>query len=285
MSQRRQLEEHLHALGEISQILASMKTLALLETRKLTRYLGTQSRVVEGIYAAAQDFRNFFPWEPNVAEASRHVYLLIGSERGYCGDFNQALIAELQTHREGNIQGPLVIAVGHKLCARLEPEPGIAALLDGPVIAEEVEDVLGELASTLSQLQRQHGPFALSVLHHQLASPPIRVSRVLPPFRDRQPQRRTFADPPLLNLPPKTFFAELLDHYLYATLHEIFYQSLMAENHRRVEHLEAAIHRITEQSAELSLKRNMLRQEEITEEIEVILLSVEAMQDSLPRAR
>jgi F-type H+-transporting ATPase subunit gamma len=51
----------------------------------------------------------------------------------------------------------------------------------------------------------------------------------------------------------------------------------MAEHLHRVQHLDAATHRLEEQAAELSLKRNTLRQEEITEEIEVILLSTEAL--------
>ena len=55
MSRRRDLEDHLHALGDISGILRAMKNLALMETQKLTRFLGTQRRVVESIEAAAAD--------------------------------------------------------------------------------------------------------------------------------------------------------------------------------------------------------------------------------------
>jgi F-type H+-transporting ATPase subunit gamma len=53
----------------------------------------------------------------------------------------------------------------------------------------------------------------------------------------------------------------------------MFYTSLMAEHYRRVQHLEGAIDRLEQRAEELGKKRNMLRQEEITEEIEVIMLS------------
>ena len=47
----------------------------------------------------------------------------------------------------------------------------------------------------------------------------------------------------------------------------------MAENLRRVEHLEAAVRHLDKKAADLRRRCNALRQEEIIEEIEVILLS------------
>jgi F-type H+-transporting ATPase subunit gamma len=49
--------------------------------------------------------------------------------------------------------------------------------------------------------------------------------------------------------------------------------SLLAENQYRVQHLEGAVHRLNERLAELSTRAKSLRQEEITEEIEMILLA------------
>ena len=51
----------------------------------------------------------------------------------------------------------------------------------------------------------------------------------------------------------------------------------MAENQLRMQHMDSAVRRLEKTSAELVHKRNILRQEEITEEIEVIMLSVEAL--------
>ena len=47
----------------------------------------------------------------------------------------------------------------------------------------------------------------------------------------------------------------------------------MAENERRVQHLNAAVDHLDEKSLDLQRRANALRQEEIIEEIEVILLS------------
>ena len=81
----------------------------------------------------------------------------------------------------------------------------------------------------------------------------------------------------MLNLHPFAFATDLIDHHLFSLLHEVFYSSLMAENLRRFQHMDQSIQRLEKDMAELVLKRNGLRQEEITEEIEVIMLSAEAL--------
>ena len=74
------------------------------------------------------------------------------------------------------------------------------------------------------------------------------------------------------------FFSELARHYLWAQMHDVFYSSLMAENRRRLRHMEGAIRRMEGKAGEMQRKYNMLRQEESVEEIEVIMLSNDALQ-------
>ena len=80
-----------------------------------------------------------------------------------------------------------------------------------------------------------------------------------------------------MNLAAAKFFTELARHYLWAQMHDVFYSSLMAENRRRLQHMEGAIVRMAEKAGEMQRKYNMLRQEEITEQIEVIMLSSDAL--------
>lgn len=65
---------------------------------------------------------------------------------------------------------------------------------------------------------------------------------------------------------------------LFAALHQIFYDSLLAENQRRIQHVDYAVHKIERDSQARTRQRNRLRQEEITDEIEVIMLSAETRQ-------
>jgi F-type H+-transporting ATPase subunit gamma len=65
-----------------------------------------------------------------------------------------------------------------------------------------------------------------------------------------------------------------LQHYLYLGINELLMLSLLTENRFRVQHLEGAVHRLDERLGVLSTRARSLRQEEITEEIEMILLGI-----------
>ncbi|MBE9487345.1 MAG: F0F1 ATP synthase subunit gamma [Desulfuromonadales bacterium] len=273
MTRRQDLEHHRHSLGEIREIMNSMKTLAYMETRKLSRFLNAQHAAVRSIEDTAADFLSFHPETlPEVDETTR-VYLLIGTERGFCGDFNQTLVRDLEstleTHPVGN---PLLIAVGRKLHTLIENDARVTALIDGAGVVEEIAVVLNQMVRALSSLQEQHGMLTVYGLYHS-GHDGIVMQKLLPSFQRYLHQPPRFPHPPVLNLSPTEFLRELTEQYLFAALHEMLYTSLMAENHNRVAHLEGAVKHLDDKSDELARQCNALRQEEIIEEIEVILLS------------
>jgi F-type H+-transporting ATPase subunit gamma len=273
VSRRREIEGTLHALGEIRDILDAMKNLALMETRKLERFLATQQRVVESVDAAFEDFASFHPNLLVGAERAHEVCLLVGSERGFCGDFNEAVLIAVEGHLIARSDATAaLVTVGYKLSSKLANDPRVAARVDGASVVEEVETVLTHLMETLRALLVGPGPFRLTAFYHAPAEGGVRVQRLDPFGRGAGMTRRSFV-PPLLTLPPRIVLAETLKHYLDAQLHELIYASLMAENVRRLQHMDGAIRHIEEESGRLGLRRNVLRQEEITEEIELILLT------------
>lgn len=280
MSKRREFDDHLLALHDISGILRAMKNLALMETQKLTRFLATQRRVVEGIEAAAKDFFAFYPETGRELGKGTPVWLVIGSERGFCGDYNERLIERVERHlRNSSQRHPRMILIGQKLAAKLERDPRVLTHLRGPTVAEEVPSALIELMDELRTLQAGQQPgvrLEFTIVHQSSSAEgsPIHVHEPIKPT-GQQPARLTY--PPLLHLDPSAIARELIDQHLFSLLHEVFYSSLMAENLRRFQHMEQAIQRLEKDMDELRLKRNALRQEEITEEIEVIMLSAEAL--------
>ena len=76
-----------------------------------------------------------------------------------------------------------------------------------------------------------------------------------------------------MHVPSVDLFSQLVDDYLYFALHEIAYMSLLAENNKRIQHMTGALLRLDERTGELTRQYHLHRQEEITEEIEVILLN------------
>jgi F-type H+-transporting ATPase subunit gamma len=275
MTRRRALEQRRHSFGEIRNIMHSMKTLAYMESRKLARFLDAQRAVVAHVEAVAADFLGFHADVlPPPDGSARRLCLLLGSERGFCGDFNESLLTGLEGYISGRrIESPRLMAVGRKLAARLEADPRMLASFDGATVVEEVEKVLYEITSALAAWQAQQGMPGLSVCYHDPDQDQVIIAEVLPSFEGYRHAAPRFSHAPLMHLKPQAFLGALLEHYLFSVLHEIMYVSLMAENLRRVRHLEAAVRHLDDRSAALLRECNALRQEEIIEEIEVILLS------------
>lgn len=283
MSKRLQIQKHLRVLEEIGGIMGAMKNIALIETHKLARFLAYQHRVLAGIEVAAADFLGHYPaMAPPAAPSPSGIVVAIGSQRGFCGDFNESLAQAVRRHRQQlGDERSRVVVVGRRLATQLNRDPNIAAAFDGPSVSEEVQPVLQRVMETLSDLQaRAAHPLAISVFVHREGESEVSARSILPaPHPGRAAPRHPC--PPLLNVAPQAFFAELARHYLWAQMHDVFYGSLMAESRRRLQHLEGAMQRMEEKSDDLQRRCNLLRQEEITEEIEVIMLSNDALQKSL----
>ena len=264
MSRRRDLKLKLDGLKEIEGIMAAMKSLAFMETRKLSSFLHAQQQAVRSIEAAAADFMNFYG---SAARNVDEIVLLIGSERGLCGDFNERLLLNAATDKP-------IIAIGSRLESKI---PDRLALLPGANVAEEVESVMTGVINLFSKLQAEQpreSVIGITAFYHSDESGGVRMRRLLPLSRT---SGKLHAYPPLLNLDPPEFFEKLSEHYLYAALHEALYSSLMVENRYRLDHMESAMHQLGRKIGQLGTQHNRLRQEEITEEIEVIMLSVEAL--------
>ena len=138
MSKRREIKEHLVTLDEIQGIMNAMKNLALLEIHKLDVFLATQRRSVASIEAAAQDFMSFFPHLQSGAGDLQQLWIVIGSERGFCGDFNESLLHFLDTHTlQSNI---LLLAVGRELEVKLHDDARITAFIEGHSVAEKYKE-------------------------------------------------------------------------------------------------------------------------------------------------
>ncbi|HWP00742.1 MAG TPA: FoF1 ATP synthase subunit gamma [Methylococcus sp.] len=278
MSRRHLIRRRLRTLGEISEILDSMRTLAVIEARRLTRAVDCQRDLVEALKRMAAELLRHFPWLQPDSAAVGEAYLILGSERGFCGDFNARLRWALEQRlKSGNRRAPPIIAVGTKVATELAAlDAPIFCQLQGPLTAEESGELLPNLAASIQQLLASHGMPHLIVLHHADETGTITETPLTPPFRGlSQAQER--GHPPLLYESPEVVFHRLTEHYLFAVLRWLLDRSLLAEHQFRIRHLDGATRRIGETVAALRTTGNRMRQEEITEELEVILLGAEAI--------
>lgn len=272
MSNLADISRHFDRLTEISGILTAMKSLSLVETRKLARFIAHQRQMLANIEAAAVDYFHFYPVDEGDSP-KQIILLLMGSERGFCGNFNERMLAALLELPVWQ-QAPKIVLIGQRLNNKLASHPDVmrcvVAHVEGVSVTEDVPAILGQLMDTL------HGICSLSALdttlyslaHDAEGEPQLKCLLPIAPA-----PTSVFSYPPALQLPSATFLSELLDQYLLAALHGLVYESLTAESYQRLAHMEHALDHLDATLAELSLKRNALRQEKIIEEIEVILSS------------
>ncbi|WP_426416504.1 F0F1 ATP synthase subunit gamma [Aestuariirhabdus sp. LZHN29] len=271
MSTVRELKGQIHRLSEIGDIMAAMKNLAFMETRKLERHLNAQKNMVERIRYSAGLCISHFPRTLPEGSPEQTLCVMFGSERGFCGDFNQRLILQGQSYLDDlSVEG--VITLGHRLNQRSIPGQRLLAALPGASASEEVESVLVGLAGQLDTLEQELGSFALVVLSHYPEGGMIQLDRVLPPFRDILPVSAAGVSP-LLGFGLQDLMLGLGEHYLMAELQRIICCSLMAENQQRIIHLQGAIQKLEQHVQSLQRRSHRMRQEAIIEEIEIILMN------------
>lgn len=264
MSKLSEIKEHTHTLGDIKNIMNAMKNLSIVEMTKIARFLPNQAKVAGTIQQAMADFETFYG--PSARpEGEGLLCVLLGSERGFCGGFNEQVAAHFKKMDLG--QKPVrMILVGRKLAMKFEEDPRVAAAIGGPSTAEEIPQAIYQLCESLR-------PFSGSrwLILHNDGEEKLSVMETYPLEAGSEGSQAGFPYAPLLNLPPAQLYPLLMEQRLLAVLYRIFYLSFMAENRERLRHMDGALEKIENDWNRMRLKANALRQEQITEELEIII--------------
>jgi len=272
MSKLSDFQSRMRSLRDIESILNAMKNLSLVEITKISRFYATQQELFRTVESALADFQKFYgvPFRSAAPGSGSPLYVLIGSERGFCGGFNEAIQKELQREvSEGTM--PHVILVGRKLAFKFLEDKRVIATLDGPSAAEEIPLVISQLAKVMARFPQS----IWKIIHNHYSAEGSTVEITCPFEFSTDQTARECQFPPLLNLPAPELRPQLFEQYLFALFYGIFYLSFMAENHERLRHMDGALNKLREEEQRLRQLSNSLRQEAITEELEVIMLSVD----------
>jgi len=282
MSARRKMAARLETYGEVRAILAAIKNMALAELHRLAGLHENQRRAMRTVERAAADFVASYP--PLDGEAALQACIVVGSERGFCGEFNAAL-AQAASARHAH--GERVLLVGTRLAERAAQLDLALDSVPGANVTEELAPTIERVLAWLERTQDDatggttqvsallQDPDATRLLQRTLVPLP------LPQARTAAQGAQRHAYPPRLTLPPRRFLRALADQALMLSLHEVFSVSLIAENRRRLAHMEGALRRLDETTAVLGRRMHAARQEEITQEIEVIMLSAQALAEEV----
>lgn len=269
MTQRHELQRLHASLTDIGGLMDAMKNIARVECRSIGAFIEAQTSSAAIIEAAFADFAQDHPAEWPVTVPERDVWVVIGSERGLCGDLNRRLAETVASLRQS--KNATLVLVGSQLGQRCTASDGVH--VTGAQFAEEGQGVLLKLLSVLPPLLRPvHGEsVGLKVLYVGDAGVHQRDLLPVPRVTGRGSAR---SHPVLLYLRPRDYLAALLQQWLAAALGCALYDALLHENLMRLEHMDQVRNRIDDRLASLKNQVNVARQEEITEEIELLQLSV-----------
>ncbi len=254
MGERQDIERRLRTLSDVGDIMAALKNAAIVEATRLRKLVPAQQRVVRTVKGATEDFLSHDPQPLQMPPGAPEVVLLLGSERGFCGDYNDAVISAYVRRIPRTQSAPLVVAVGRRLAMRLGGPRNPPQRWRRRASRRKFISPLRAWSLPWRSLPVPQGALllpALSVFAHEVVGHTSEVRETCP-FRALSGEERQFAEPPRLYLDPFALFRELTDHYLFAILHELFYSALLAENERRLQHLEGALHRIDRKREELT---------------------------------
>ena len=221
------------------------------------------------------------------------VCMVIGSDQGMCGQFNEALISyalEQVKGLEAKGLGVTFWVVGEKVLGSLEDmghEIGLQFSVPGSLIG--INNLVQTAVQNIESSRSSRGLERLYVCHNMLSegSGYRQVFyRVLPLDKDWAAQYRNRKWPgtclPLMGLAQEDMFTHLLRQYFFVSFYRAFAQSLAGENAARLIAMQAAEKNILEMEEELLALFREQRQANITNELLDIVSGFEALSEDKP---
>lgn len=265
MLSRQLINKRRNLYQTLDKVLGALKALAYVESRKLQQQAPLLGNISSHMQRAVQRLQPAV-----VTQSPKHPALLIaiGSERGFCGDLNSRILAELEQLAQPDT---LIVCVGEKLRSRAEQRDML--FLNGANSSEDIEQVIDAIVSELLQLPATVLTNSFLLYNSELKQR-IDCLSLLPDARESAEA--------LMYVPAPQLLQQLLPLYLFALLNSVLSDALLAENKQRLDHLESAVNHLDESMNTLNNSANRLRQATIIEGIEASLLAGEGVGEELP---
>ncbi|MDY6941699.1 MAG: F0F1 ATP synthase subunit gamma [Pseudomonadota bacterium] len=291
------LRRQIDTTEDLQTIVRTMKALSAVSVRQYERAqtaLAEYNRTVAlGLYALLKE-----PAPPTGGtrrqEPSRAGWVVMGSDHGLCGRFNEDLCHEvatdIQQHRKTGGTARLLV-VGDRAGAHLEalgypPE----TILMTPSAASAITTTVTELLIQLDQWQQAakldtvwlfHNRRTASSVHFPTRIPllPVDPAHLREIAGNRWPSRRI----PTHTLPAERLLSALIREFLFVSLFRACAESLASEHNSRLAAMYAAEKNIQERLEELGARYRQQRQQAITAELLDVTSGFEVLSDDTDR--
>ncbi len=218
------------------------------------------------------------------------VCLVLGSDQGMCGQFNDAVVEFARKHVEKlKSEGKTCVfwAAGERVHGALEEDSGAVEFFHLPGSLNGISTEMQSIVETFAALRKDREVGDLYIVHNRLENGTAgyrpSLQRVLPLDEQWLTEKRkkpwTGRCIPMLGLPREMLFNHLLHQYLFASFFRAFAQSMAGENAARLTAMQAAEKNIMEMHETLQGAYRQARQNQITAELLDIVSGFEAARE------
>lgn len=274
---------------DIQSIVRTMKALSAASIRQFEQAeaaLADYARTIElGLTALLHDRRDRgLPLPRTAVEgSSRAALIVIGSERGLCGRYNETVVRHARDRIEG--PGTVLAVIGLRAAARLEAAGHrIDTLFALPGSVAGLSDLVQSVIVRCDRWQREDGIGRIRVVHNRrdgrvLARP---IERQLLPLADAY--LKSLLDAPwpgpglpFLRMSPPALLSWLVQQQLFVSLYRALAEALASEHATRLAAMQGAERNIEERRDDLMQAYRVKRQETITRELLDVVSGFEAV--------
>jgi len=284
------LQKKINTTRELLSVVKTMKTLAAVNIR---HYEGAAASLEEYNRVIDMGWQILFRGQatfPGRRSKPDTILMVLGSDQGMCGQFNDVAVKLARTKREELVQQnkpALFWTVGERIRAGLEDTKAITEHYSLPGSIAAINSHVQLLVQQFEAYQRQRGIDNLHLIHNKIIKGGLYQPewvQLLPLDRNwlARYKDRQWPGPclPMIGIDSEELFHRLFSQYLFASLYRAFAQSMASENAARLASMQAAEKNILEIAEELQANFRETRQSTITAELFDIVAGFEAISDT-----
>jgi len=284
------LNKKIKTAHDLLSVVKTMKNLAAVNIRRYERTVESLEQYIAVVDMGWQVFFRSGTAILRKAAGKNAVCLVIGSDQGMCGQFNEILIAhaikETKRIEEKNLDLTFW-SLGEKISRSLEDREysignhfSVAESLGG--INDQVQVVIQQIEFCRISRRLEHFYVCHNILAKREGYKQI-FYRLLPLDKEWADQYTAKKWPsrclPQMDLPQQEMFTYLFRQYLFISLYRAFVQSLASENLARLMAMQGAEKNIQEMEEDLMVLFREQRQASITNELLDISSGFEALSE------
>lgn len=277
-----EIQRKLDQSKDLSKIITTMKNISIVN---MTHYERRIKALRQYFSTVEQGFQIFLKndsetilkrlKEKKETSSSALAAIVIGSEKGLCGEFNETMLQHyLEKTKEQNVFA--LFAIGYKISSKLSHSHFYPS--DFPSSHAAILTLLKQIMEQLQNLLAQNQIGEVVFFHHQLVSS-LQYAPVMKPIfplnldwlgnlKDKPWPSKCL---PTYTMDQEELFYELSQEALFISMYRSFIESLASENAARLSSMQIAEENIEEQLTELQNTYNLQRQNQITEELSDII--------------